>query len=87
MLQLITLKKEGLKMEILYQDHQIIVCIKEVGMDSEKEVPALLKELCKSEIHPLHRLDLNVGGVMVYAKNKQSAALFSKIIRAIIVSI
>ncbi len=61
-------------MEILFQDKNIVVCIKPVGMDSEKDVPAALG----GEIHPLHRLDKNVSGVMVYAKNKAAAASFSR---------
>ncbi len=64
-------------MEILYTDHNIVVCVKPVGVDSEHELPALLG----GEIYTLHRLDKNVGGVMVYAKNKTSAALFSKLIQ------
>lgn len=64
-------------MEILYLDANIVVCVKPVGVDSEHELPALLG----GEIYTLHRLDKNVGGVMVYAKNKSSAALFSKLIQ------
>ena len=61
-------------MEILYSNHEIAVCIKPVGMDSEAEVPAALKEQLGGEIFPIHRLDKNVGGVMVYARTKQAAA-------------
>ena len=64
-------------MEILYTDAHIVVCVKPVGVDSEHEMPALLG----GEIYTLHRLDKNVGGVMVYAKNKTAAAKFSKLIR------
>ncbi len=64
-------------MEILYSDNQIVVCIKPVGMDSEHEVPAVLG----GEIFPIHRLDKNVGGVMVYARTKPSAAALSKAIQ------
>ena len=64
-------------MEILYSDPDIIVCVKPVGMDSEHEVPAALG----GEIYPIHRLDKNVGGVMVYAKKKTSAAALSKAVQ------
>ena len=60
-------------MEILYSDPEIVVCVKPVGMDSEHEVPQALG----GEIYPIHRLDKNVGGVMVYAKKKTSAAALS----------
>ena len=68
-------------MEILYSDQNIIVCIKPVGVDSEKQMPELLKNEFGGEIFTLHRLDLNVGGVMVYARKKQTAALLSKAIQ------
>jgi 23S rRNA pseudouridine1911/1915/1917 synthase len=68
-------------MEILYSDREIAVCIKPVGLDSEAEVPKALKEALGGEIFPLHRLDKNVGGVMVYARTKAAAAALSKAIQ------
>ncbi|MBQ9148158.1 MAG: RluA family pseudouridine synthase [Oscillospiraceae bacterium] len=68
-------------MEILYSDRDIAVCVKPVGLDSEAEVPAALKEALGGEIFTLHRLDKNVGGVMVYARNKSAAAALSKAIQ------
>ena len=64
-------------MEILYSDPEIVVCVKPVGMDSEHEVPQALG----GEIYPVHRLDKNVGGVMVYAKKKTAAAALSKAVQ------
>ena len=68
-------------MEILHMDREIVVCIKPVGMDSEHEVPAALKEKLGGEIFPIHRLDQNVGGVMVFARTKQAAARLSKAVQ------
>lgn len=68
-------------MEILHVDNNIILCIKPVGLDSEKDMPEELKKQFPGEIYTLHRLDLNVGGVMVYARNKKSAAEFSRLIQ------
>lgn len=68
-------------MDILYSDKQIIVCVKPVGLDSELGVPAALKEQLGGEVFPIHRLDLNVGGVMVFARTKQSAASLSKAVQ------
>ena len=65
-------------MEILHCDKHIAVCIKPVGLDSEQEVPAALRQQLGGEICPLHRLDKNVGGVMVYARTKQAAAELSR---------
>ena len=68
-------------MEILYSDKGIAVCLKPVGLDSEIEVPAALTEQLGGEIFPIHRLDKNVGGVMVYARTKTAAAALSKAVQ------
>ena len=68
-------------MKILYSDKYIAVCVKPVGLDSEHEVPAALKEELGGEIFPIHRLDKNVGGVMVFARTKQAAASLSKAVQ------
>lgn len=68
-------------MVILHSDRDLAVCIKPVGMDSEAQVPAALKELLGGEIFPIHRLDKNVGGVMVYARTKQAAAALSNAVQ------
>lgn len=68
-------------MTILYSDHGIVACIKPVGLDSEAALPAALKESIGGEIFPIHRLDKNVGGVMVFARTKQAAAALSKAVQ------
>ena len=68
-------------MEILYSDKHLAVCVKPVGLDSEAEVPGALKDALGGEVFPIHRLDKNVGGVMVYARTKQAAAALSKAIQ------
>ena len=68
-------------MEILYQDKNIVVSVKPVGMDSETEFPNALREQLGGSLFPIHRLDKNVGGVMVYARNKQSAAALSEAVQ------
>lgn len=68
-------------MEILYSDREIAVCVKPVGMDSEIQVPTALKEALDGDIYPIHRLDKNVGGVMVYARTKAAAAILSQAIQ------
>ena len=64
-------------MQLLYEDKDIVVCVKPVGVESEKEVPGLLAQQVGGEVYPLHRLDLNVGGVMVFARNKAAASKLS----------
>ena len=68
-------------MEILYSDKDIVVCVKPLGLDSEKDMPAALREALGGEIYPIHRLDQNVGGVMVYARTKSSAAALSRAVQ------
>ena len=68
-------------MDILYSDKQIVVCIKPIGLDSEQELPQALKEILPGEIYPIHRLDQNVSGVMVYARTKAAAAQLSRAVQ------
>lgn len=68
-------------MEILYQDKFFAVCVKSVGMDSETGVPEELKSALGGSFYPVHRLDLNVGGVMVYARSQSAAAQLSKTVQ------
>lgn len=72
-------------MEILYEDKNIVFCVKPSGVLSQSDekgrdnMPALLAEICGCDIYPVHRLDLEVSGVMVYAKNSQAAAKMSAV--------
>ena len=68
-------------MDILFHDKDIVVCVKPVGLDSEHDVPAALTEQIGGQIFPIHRLDQNVGGVMVYARTKPAAAAVSKAVQ------
>ena len=68
-------------MELLYSDKELAVCVKLLGMDSEKQVPDALSQLLGGEIFTVHRLDMNVGGVMVYARTKTAAAALSRLIQ------
>ena len=71
----------GSSMTILYSDKDLAVCIKPVGLDSEKQVPVTLAQHLGGDIFPVHRLDQNVGGVMVFARTKAAAAALSKAIQ------
>lgn len=77
---------------LLYEDEQIIVVWKPVGMEaqSSRGFGADMVSEIKKHIHKqspksgepyvgvIHRLDKPVSGVMVYAKDKNSAAALSK---------
>ena len=69
-------------MEVLFEDKNLIVAIKERGLlseehESKRNMVRSLKEVTGGEIYPVHRLDKDVGGVMVYAKTKSAAASLS----------
>ena len=71
--------------KILFEDEYIVICEKAVGMLSEEaetdeSLPQILKKQLNSEIYTLHRLDKPVGGAIMYAKSKKSAAAFSQLI-------
>lgn len=68
-------------MEVLYSDKDLAVIVKPVGLDSEVQAPAAIKELLGGEVFTVHRLDKNVGGVMVYARTKAAAAALSRAIQ------
>ena len=68
-------------MEILFSDKDLVACVKPVGMDAEHELPAVLQEQLGGEIFTVHRLDKNVGGVMIYARTKKAAATLSQLIQ------
>lgn len=74
-------------MEIVYQDRDIIVCIKPAGVLSTDE-PGGLPELIRQQlgdananVRTVHRLDRVVSGLMVLARTKKSAAELSRQIR------
>ena len=68
-------------MDILYADEQLAVCVKPVGLDSEHGLPEALSAALGGAFFPIHRLDVNVGGVMVFARTKQAAAVLSKAVQ------
>ena len=68
-------------MDFLYTDKDLAVCLKPVGLDSEHQLPEEIKKQLGGDVFPVHRLDLNVGGVMVFARTKAAAAALSKAVQ------
>ena len=68
-------------MEFLFSNNDIAVILKPVGLDSEQEVPAAITSALGGEVYPIHRLDKNVGGCMVYARSKKAAAALSRTVQ------
>mgnify|MGYP003300090234 CR=1 FL=1 len=69
--------------DILYKDQSIVVCVKspgelsQSGKPGEKSLLTELEEQFGASIYPVHRLDRETGGVMVYARTKEAAARLS----------
>lgn len=72
--------------EILYQDNDILVCVKPAGTLSEEseDSHSLPRLICEEydipSLFAVHRLDREVSGVMVYAKTRESARSLSTLV-------
>lgn len=70
-------------MDILYKDQSIIVCVKQpgelsqAGKPGEKSLLTQLEAQHGAPIYPVHRLDRETGGLIVYARTKEAAARLS----------
>lgn len=74
-------------MELVYQDNDIVVCIKPprvLSTDETGGVPDLVRQALgepKADVRTVHRLDRVVGGLMVLARNGAAASELSRQIR------
>ena len=74
-------------MEVLYMDDDLLVCIKPARVLSTDEpggLPDLLRQELgdpKADVRTVHRLDRVVSGLMVLARNPQTASELSRQIR------
>ena len=76
-----------MKTEILTEDKHIVVCFKPAGILSQSGDGADMLSLLNAHFEengenaqafPVHRLDRETAGIMVYAKNAKAAAALSK---------
>lgn len=81
-------------LNVIYEDNEIIVCEKPSGIPSQgdktgdRDMLSIIRDhSLESSAHKkpyialVHRLDRAVGGIMVFAKTKHSAAVLSKAIQ------
>lgn len=74
-------------MELIYQDRDIVVCVKPARVLSTDEpggVPELVRQALgepQANVRTVHRLDRVVSGLMVLARNAKAAAELSRQIR------
>jgi len=71
-----------MNLRIVREDAAFVICEKPAGADSERELPALLREACGGEVFPVHRLDRGVGGLIVFARTAEAAASLSEQVRS-----
>ena len=74
--------------EIIYKDEDLIVCVKPSGIlsveDSSKKENLMnlvrqgLSVTENKNLYPVHRLDRETSGLMVFARNTKSAAVLSE---------
>ena len=65
---------------ILYEDAQLVVCCKPRGVLSAADSSgqeSMASLLAPRTVFPVHRLDRDVPGVMVFAKTREAAAFLS----------
>ena len=74
-------------MELIYQDRDIVVCVKPprvLSTDEPGGLPELVRKALGDEnanVRTVHRLDRTVSGLMVLARSKKAAAELSRQIR------
>lgn len=72
-------------MEIIYQDKDVVVCVKPprvLSTDEPGGVPDLVREaIGDNNVRTVHRLDRTVSGLMVLARRSKAAAELSRQIR------
>lgn len=75
-----------MSIRILYEDKYLIVCVKPRGVLSQEDhhgaaaMPVLLSAQCGGVFYPIHRLDRDVAGVMVFARTKEAAGKLSQLV-------
>ena len=75
-----------MSISILYEDKYLAVCLKPRGVLSQTDskgsdaMPELLAAQCGGIFYPVHRLDREVSGVMVYARTREAAAKLSQLV-------
>ncbi len=67
---------------VLWEDEEVLFVCKKAGVHAQSPgLPEILSEYLSGEtVYPVHRLDREVAGVMVFAKTKKAAAALSETI-------
>jgi len=71
---------------IIFQDHHLVVCNKPAGMPVQEDLSKdpslhrLLQSYCKQDLYLCHRIDRPVSGLVILAKNTESAAFINDLL-------
>lgn len=67
--------------KVLYEDHEILITEKSFGMSSQEDLTGTESVLSFfSQVHVITRLDKRVGGLMILAKNRESAKKYNQLL-------
>ena len=75
-------------LSILYKDHQLIALNKAPGIATQPDktgdiaLLALVEAYCRQPLHPVHRLDRPVSGIVLFAKTKSAMAALTEQFRS-----
>ena len=67
--------------DVIYEDDQLLVCVKPRGVLSCRDASgkkSMEDLLAPRTVFPVHRLDREVSGLMVFAKTREAAAFLSR---------
>ncbi len=70
-------------MKVLFEDGNLIVCVKPAGILSQGDAKGSENMLTLlGGVYPVHRLDRETAGVMVFAKTERAAAAMSRLVQS-----
>lgn len=67
---------------VIYENNDFVILKKPCGIISEGKSGKSVSDIYGKELFCIHRLDKDVSGIMVYAKNSETAAIISKQIQS-----
>jgi tRNA pseudouridine65 synthase len=77
-----------MQLEIIYEDDELIAINKphgllvhrsSIAMDAEVFALQLVRDYLGEHVYPFHRLDRKTAGVLIFAKNKEAAAMMQHV--------
>lgn len=76
--------ERALKIEVIFEDEAIVAASKPSGMpsvpglDGRESLQEHLEKELRTSLHPVHRLDMDTSGIIIFAKTPQAEVLLKK---------